>query len=181
MRCPRGHLSLSCRRILGLSHIAIAAPYDHPMVKATVDALKYEGMQDLARPLAQVAAEAFSEQVGSLPDDAYFVPVPLHPKRERQRGFNQAELIAMELGEILRKPTRLILERVVETSPQVGLSGDERRSNLSRAIRVTRPMPVGIPVIVDDVTTTGSTIQACGRVLREGGAKTVWAVTVARG
>ncbi len=110
------------------------------------------------------------------------VPVPLHPDRERERGFNQAMLLARELGRLAGVPVDgTCLRRVRATPPQVGLSREERQRNVAGAFRCTEGAAQGKRVaLVDDVCTTGATLYAAGQALLEGGAKEVWAVTVAR-
>jgi ComF family protein len=112
-------------------------------------------------------------------------PVPLHPSRERQRGYNQARLLAAPLADMLAVP--LLTDGVVRaqrTPPQVGSSGDARRRNLTaRAFRVDEPDRVrgrGI-LLVDDVFTTGATVSACASALRQAGAAKIVSVTLAAG
>jgi ComF family protein len=113
------------------------------------------------------------------------VPVPLHRSRERQRGYNQARLLAVPLAEMLGAP--LLTDgvvRTVRTPPQVGSSGEARRRNVTpQAFRVDEPDRVrgqGI-LLVDDVFTTGATVSACASALRQAGAAKIVAVTLAAG
>jgi ComF family protein len=113
------------------------------------------------------------------------VPVPLHPSRERKRGYNQARLLAAPLADMLGVP--LLTDGVVRaqrTRPQVGSSGDARRRNVTpHAFRVARPERLrghGI-LLIDDVFTTGATVSACATALRQAGATKVVAVTLAAG
>jgi competence protein ComFC len=110
------------------------------------------------------------------------VPVPLHPTRQRERGFNQAALLACELGIHLGRPVvDGVLVRSRATHPQVGLGPDERRANVDGAFECANDDLAGKRVLlVDDVYTTGSTMEAAGAALREGGAESVWAYTLAR-
>jgi len=118
-----------------------------------------------------------------VPDPDLLLPVPLHPERERERGFNQALLLARRLGRGWRLPVRAdILVRVAPTSPQTELRAEARRANVRGAFGLRRPEGVrGLHVIVvDDILTTGSTAAACAACLRAGGAATVGVLTVAR-
>jgi ComF family protein len=110
------------------------------------------------------------------------VPVPLHAKRERARGYNQAALLARELGSHLSLPvSEEILARVKATIPQVGLDIQQRQANVSAAFGCVRPDLAGRTVLlVDDVCTSGSTLEAAASALRDGGVSTVWAYTLTR-
>jgi ComF family protein len=114
---------------------------------------------------------------------ADLVPVPLHPRRRRERGFNQAELLALALarGTGLEVSPGLLVRRR-DTSSQAGLSAASRRRNVTGAFAARhRPRLVGRTlVLVDDVITTGATAAACARVLKQAGAAEVRLVTVAR-
>ena len=120
-------------------------------------------------------------------DSVALVPVPLHRAKLRQRGFNQAELIARAAMKISPARDRLllcagVLERKRETASQIGLTTHQRRENLRGAFGVAQPEVVkGREVlVVDDVYTTGATVSECARVLRRAGATKVWVATVAR-
>jgi len=111
------------------------------------------------------------------------VPVPLHWRREYHRGFNQARELAKHLG----RPIIDVLVRKRHTRPQVELAADRRRENVETAFGLRRPLFRTLRsiegarvVIVDDVSTTGATLEACARVLKEAGASEVYALTAAR-
>jgi ComF family protein len=112
------------------------------------------------------------------------VPVPLHPRKKRERGFKQAEYLAKAAGQAFGKPVwRRALRRVHDTKTQTRLDAQERRENLRGAFTVRDSGSVAEKriVLVDDVFTTGATLDACARVLRHAGAREVWVLTVARG
>jgi ComF family protein len=143
---------------------------------------KYSGKTLLRRPLAILTAErldTFAREC--LPD--LLLPVPLHKKRLQQRGFNQALL----LGELFAKRWRIGLQRnnlrrIRWTEPQVNLSGVERHENVKGAFALADPAAIARQriLLVDDVYTTGSTVQECARVLIQGGAAAVTVITIAR-
>lgn len=147
-------------------------------LRSLIRTLKYEDDRLISSDLALLLARAIEElETGAIPtlkqnpNRTVLVPVPLHPRKLARRGFNQAELIALELGRILnlRVETTLIT-RVKETSAQYNLSRLERQINLANAFSLTRqPTKGNSYVLVDDLTTTGTTIKECARVLRNGG------------
>ena len=121
-----------------------------------------------------------------LPDDILIVPVPLHPSKRRQRGFNQAELIARAAlkatqGRHFDLDTN-VLARVKPTVSQIGLTRPQRRENIRGAFKVAHLSKVSgrEVLLVDDVMTTGTTAAECARVLQRAGADKVWVATVAR-
>lgn len=143
-------------------------------LRDAVHALKYQGRLALAEPLGRALAEVVSaDPVLSRADAA--VPVPLHPRRQARRGFNQAEELARYLG----RPVVRALVRVRDTPSQTELDEDQRRRNVRAAFAVCRPVRGLRVVLVDDVVTTGSTLAECAAVLRAAGAAQVGAVTVA--
>jgi competence protein ComFC len=110
------------------------------------------------------------------------VPVPLHPARERERGFNQASLLAELLAARVSIPSRYLLERIRYTTTQTALDRTERMENLHNAFRLRKNANVrGLRVLlIDDVLTTGSTLNECARILKGAGAISVHAATAAR-
>jgi ComF family protein len=135
--------------------------------------LKYSDRVSLAKPLGDLLKKCLDREpfTGSL-----IVPVPLHRKRARIRGYNQAELIALRLG----RPVALgLLRRRKNTPSQTGLSRSERKRNLAGAFEVRREITGGV-VVVDDVYTTGSTMNEIAKTLKRAGAERVEILTVAR-
>ena len=110
------------------------------------------------------------------------VPVPLHPTRERERGFNQATLLAELLARQAAMPLSAALERIRYTITQTAYDRAERMENLHDAFRLRKNMNVRElhVLLIDDVLTTGSTLSECARVLKEAGAISVYAATAAR-
>lgn len=152
--------------------------YGGPL-RTALHALKYRGRRDAAAPLAgRLAALAPPEVVA---DASAVVPVPLHPARLAARGFNQAELLAAALASRLRLPLLpAALRRVRQETPQVTLDAAARRANVARAFVPGSARVHGRIVLVDDVFSTGATVGACARALREAGARDVAVVTLAR-
>jgi ComF family protein len=154
-----------------------AAQYVEPL-RTALGAFKFDGRQALARPLADLVVE----QCGAtLPVDVEaLVPVPLGRARERERGFNQAALLAERLARALSLPVRAWLGRTRPTRPQSELGASERRANVRHAFRARAAVTGRHVIVVDDVLTTGATAAECARVLREAGARAVGVLTVAR-
>jgi len=150
--------------------------YDGHVLDA-VHRFKYAGDTSLAVPLATETLCAIGSK-----DHCLIVPVPLHPERLRARGFNQSVLIARELSRITSIELCCNnLKRARDTGQQVGLGVEERKRNVSGAFTLEKPefFKGKKALLVDDVMTTGATINECARVLRGSGAE-VYALTVAR-
>lgn len=135
--------------------------------------LKYSDRVSLGGPLGEILKDCLDREpfTGEI-----IIPVPLHRKRERERGFNQAELIAARLG---RPVASRLLRRRKNTPSQTGLTRNERKRNLASAFEV-RGKVEGAVIVVDDVYTTGSTMNEIARTLKLAGAERVEVLTVAR-
>jgi len=168
-----------CRaRLKSLTRLRSAVAYEGP-VEAAVHRFKYEGWRKLAAPLAQLLAERLAvEGVAA----RWIVAVPLHPDRMRQRGFNQAELLAAQLR------TRMALSlphgeliRTRPTPPQVGRDRLRRFENVKDAFAWSGgPLRGESILLIDDVATTGATLDACASALRRAGSGPVTGVSIAR-
>ena len=144
---------------------------------------KYRRYRILGKNLAEFIAEALKKEVGLWWGVDVIVPVPLHRRRRWERGFNQAEVLAKELGRIRRIPVETrALKKVKNVPPQTSLEHGERRSNVRDAYRIDDEDRIcdKIVLLVDDVYTTGSTLRECAAVLKKAGVKDVRAVTVAQ-
>lgn len=135
--------------------------------------LKYSRRRALARPMAQLLAEALTD-LGENRFD-FILPVPIHWMRRAERGFNQAELLCgyMPPGRVRTD----LLKRTRATPPQVTLSAQERRTSLQTAFAAASEVKGGRVLLVDDVVTTGSTLLWCAYALRQAGAVRVEALT----
>ena len=168
-----------CRaRLTSLSRLRSAVAYEGPIERA-VHRFKYQGWRRLASPLGELVAEGLAVEGVAAP---WVVAVPLHPSRLRQRGFNQAELLAGELRRHLALASpRGALHRVRETPPQVGHDRRWRLMNVSGAFEWRGVALEGAAIlVVDDVATTGATLDACASALRAAGSGPVTGVSVAR-
>ena len=154
-----------------------AFEYGGPMAEA-INQLKYHGRTDYARPLGRLLAQAALRHIGRVD---VVVPVPLHPKRRRQRGFNQVELLAASVaGALGVSVDRRLVCRVRPTPPQVGLSMRDRQLSVVGAFAVVpkRPVPARV-LLIDDVTTTGATLGACADAIADAGAQIVRTLALA--
>jgi ComF family protein len=163
----------------GLCDGVAAFVYGGPVARALVR-FKYERRPDLARPLGDLLWHALRATRLDLSGPRVVVPVPLHAKRLAERGFNQAALLANQIACRMGAPVApRALVRVYDTARQASLDRHSRTHNVAGAFRVRAPGQIrGASVLlVDDVRTTGSTLEECARAVRAAGAKRVaWAV-----
>jgi len=168
-----------CRsRLRSLSRLRSAVAYEGP-IESAVHRFKYEGWRRLAGPLAQLLAERLVIEGLAA---RCVVAVPLHPARLRQRGFNQAELLAIELrGRLALFEPEGELVRTRPTPPQVGNDRLRRFENVKNAFEWHGSVLGGeAMLLIDDVATTGATLDACASALRAAGSGPVTGVSVAR-
>jgi ComF family protein len=156
------------------------------LVKKLISEAKYEYYYD---QLKQLAIDSW--QLANRPEFALLrkflelgpvvVPVPLHNKRMRERGFNQAELVGQQVGKLAGLKLEKLLIKVKETEQQVGKNRKERLENLKNAFKISNysNLPKNV-LLVDDVWTTGTTLSECAKVLKQAGVKKVWGLVVAR-
>jgi len=147
-------------------------------LRELVHLFKYGGVRPLSRTFGRFLAQA-------LPRETSFdviVPMPLHWFKKWQRGFNQSDLLAREIGKKWRVPVRTVVRRRKATRAQAGLTNAKRRANMSGAFKIPRGRSLaGMRVLlVDDVVTTGATASACARVLKRAGAAHVALLALAR-
>jgi ComF family protein len=177
-----GRLCGACRLHPPAFSYARAGARYGDLVREALHAFKFGGRRALAAPLGDLLAEAVQGGLPlGLPD--LLLPVPLHPRRERERGFNQSLLLARRLGRAWGRPVRDdVLSRVVATPSQTALAAAARRGNVRGAFRLRHPELIAgrHVVVVDDILTTGATLSECARTLQEGGPTTVGVLTVAR-
>jgi ComF family protein len=146
--------------------------------------LKYHRGLYVLRDMETVFARA--AHVIELARGAILVPVPLHPRKARERGYNQAELLAESLASVAGGETRveLLLRRRIDTATQTAFDRRTRMANLKNAFALARGAainPVSRYILVDDVFTTGSTLNSCAHALRRGGALKLGVVTFGHG
>ena len=145
-------------------------------LRSLIHLYKYSGVRTLAKPLGDLLARA-------LPREESFdiiTSVPLHWRRQWQRGFNQSELLAGAIARRFGQKSQSTLRRIRSTATQAGLSNTNRRKNVTAAFQCRRELSGRRILLIDDVMTTGSTAAACALALKKSGAKRVALLTVAR-
>jgi competence protein ComFC len=164
----------------GCSSVRTPGPFVAPLSEA-VRLLKYSDRRSVAATLAGLMVEAAHGDPAYARADL-ILAVPLHPARQRDRGYNQAQLLASQVGRIMGKPSPDgVLARARNTGSQTALNRQQRQDNVDGIFRVKRPDMVRDQsvILVDDVLTTGATIGSCGRSLSWAGARNVLALTAA--
>lgn len=148
-------------------------------VRVAVHDLKYRNLRAAAPELGRLMADSVRES--RIAADVV-IPVPIHRRRERQRGYNQSQHLASAVAKELELPVEdKLLRKVQDTEPQVTMPNDEeRRANLDGAFRCEGKLTGSCVLLVDDVVTTGSTISACAEALKYSGASAVFGVSLAR-
>jgi len=147
-------------------------------LRKLIHVFKYGGVRPLAGIFGRLMAQALPREAGF----DMVVPMPLHWFKQWQRGFNQAELLASEIGRKWNTPVKRIVRRQRVTAPQAGLTNAKRRANVQGAFRIAGGRRLdGLRILlVDDVVTTGATASACARVLKRAGAAHVSLLALAR-
>lgn len=175
--CPKCTQSLP-----PFSRAVAVGPY-RGILKESLSSLKFRGDRDLAKPMALLLANKIRSKI-NIEEIDLIIPVPMHPDKLVSRGFNQAELLAREVGRLIRKPVLYnVLEKKELTPAQTHLHQKDRAENLKGAFCVAesnRLKGFGV-LLVDDIFTTGSTAEECTWPLLANGAKKVFVATVATG
>lgn len=199
-----------------LTDLIIASDYNHALVKQAIHQYKYDFVKDLAEPLGQLMVNRLNAILSTNKaswDSTLLIPVPLHKKRLRWRGFNQAELLAQKISQESRIPLiNNLLIRAKYRLPQMAIkSSQERKENIKEAFQLSpqiRTVPKDSPcsrvlakqgrsertvldlisnlknktiILVDDVSTTGATLEECAQVLKRLKPKQIWGLVIARG
>ena len=193
-----------------LDILIIASYYKHPLVKQAILRYKYDFIKDLAKPLGQLMTNRL-KAILKQNTNIFLIPVPLHQKRLAWRGFNQAELLALEIGQKLNiKVANNILQRIKHGLPQTNIkSSQTRKENIkqafslepkevwhkqARTLRRRRKVPLNRPdlclsnnfknktiILIDDISTTGATLEECARALKPLQPKQIWGLVIAKG
>lgn len=155
--------------------------YDDRM-RSSIAAFKYKGRREYKYYYSQEMWRAFAEQIARWQPDV-LIPIPLHPARKRKRGYNQAELLALELKKLSGLPVDTgYLARTKSTQPQKQLDQKERRKNMKTAFKILEnDVKYKKVLLIDDIYTTGSTMDAAARILKENGVRKVYFLCISIG
>ena len=147
------------------------------IIEKAIWKIKYDGMFHIIDELVE---KAFGKIELNLPPDACITYVPMYKEKERHRGFNQAELIAKEVGEITGKEVVKLLDKVKDSKFQAGLSSRERMENVKDSFSFNGSLCPQNLLLIDDFYASGATIRECQRVLRENGVENIWGFALAK-
>lgn len=180
-----GMTHTKCQKTWGLNGYVSIWNYEG-VIREAILKLKYRFVLAIAEELAEQTVSFLRAEITALPKDFLLIPIPLHSRRERWRGFNQAEAIGkLVAGKMGWDFSSEILVRKKHKKPQVELKGDEREGNVRGVFRFNKncqPLMVNHQsfVLFDDVLTTGATLKEAGKVLKRNGAEIVWGLTIAK-
>ncbi len=171
-----------------LDGLIYGADYHHnPAIQAVVSQLKYKFNPQMAQYLSRLMEERLGQLAMLKGKPVVLIPIPLHPRRLRERGFNQSERLSQELQRQHSGNLRieLLLKRERYTQQQAKLKKEERQENLKEAFSLASPPDLarlnqGVCFLVDDVCTTGATLENAARLLKEAGIKKVYGLVAAR-
>ncbi len=182
-----GRYCQHCRKGKILKGIIAASYYEEGPIREIIHNFKYNSVTELKDILVKLLFDVYKKAALPIEIITY---APMHPLRQAKRGYNQAEILAMTLAKKIKIPCEKLLIKAKKTKRQVELTGKKRRENLKGVFKVASPWLVGLGpksiknkniLIVDDITTTGATLNECAYVLKNAGATGVWGLVVARG
>jgi ComF family protein len=180
----RGLTCRRCQKTTPLTGVISVGAYGNTLLRRGIHWLKFKGVRAVAPILAQLFTPQLTVMapLSQLQRDAVLVPIPLFWRRELSRGFNQSRDLALALSQLTRIPVWEGLVRARSTWTQTKLTPELRQENMQQAFTITSPLPIGtrFVLLIDDVTTTGSTLSNAARALRPGPYQ-LWGGTIARG
>ena len=167
-----------------LNNLLIVSYYQNPLVKQLIHRYKYDFVKDLARPLGQLMIKKLAQQNLKNP---VLIPVPLHAKRLRWRGFNQSEELALIVSQRLNLPViNNALIRTKYTMPQAKIDNKEQRKvNIKNSFQINPDFKDNLKnkniILIDDISTTGATIEQCAKTLKSLKPKAIYGLVIAKG
>lgn len=189
IRSPLGRTCIECRDQWSLDNLFIVSDYNNKLLEKTIKTLKYRFIRDTAQNffplLKKYIYQLAQKEMNLVSMDPLILPIPLHPIRLNWRGFNQAELIAEIIAEItnLKINNKLLIKKSI-SKPQAEIENkQERISNLRDKFKISsiREIENRTVILVDDICTTGATLNEVAKILKENGAKNVLGFVIARG
>lgn len=178
---PQGQYCSRCQRYYNLTGVIIAAHYENPL-KEAIHKFKYDRIKELVEPLSELLISRL--ELGFPRGNLVLIPIPLSKRRQLERGFNQAEILAERVGPEFEIPLLDdILFRTKERPAQIELKGKERRENIKGVFKVKgdiKKIKNKTVLLVDDVFTTGATLNEVAKTLKRAGVKNVWGLVIAK-
>jgi ComF family protein len=180
---PFGATHPTCKTQEGLDGLISAVPYKEPLARKLVEYCKYRFISGVTDALAEMmVTEVKNLEMQNHFEGFSLIPLPLHPSKKRWRGFNQSELIATKIAYKLNLTMRPdLLARKIKTRTQAELKDEERVKNMKNAFQATQLLKGRKLIIIDDVSTTRSTLTEACKALKSAGATEVWGLTFAQG
>ena len=192
--CPKcgkpskyGKFCAECSFKSRMTGIMVAASYDNKLLQKSIHTMKYKFVKDLAKPLSKILVKTLNSNLLDsqiLTNKIICIPVPLHTKRLKWRGFNQAQELSYWLNNQLKIPIRQdILVRSKHTQPQMQIKSHlVRRKNIKNAFQCANPKAVKDKtiILIDDVCTTSATLEECAKALYKAKPKEIWGLVLAR-
>ncbi len=192
---PNSLICQNCQKFHHLNRLFWAVPYYNPLIKELIRIFKYHYVRELAKPLSKLLIKSLGTISTISTNSTIVIPIPLHKRKLRERGFNQAELLAKEIAEYFSAPMENnVLKRTRFATPQAKIKNYKiRRENIKDIFEISPEfikkcvsenqnlLKDKIIILVDDVSTTGATLSEAAKVLKRGGAKEVWGLVIAKG
>ncbi len=175
---PSGEEHQENKAVANLDGITALFNYGENTISKLIQMFKYNSLLEIRDIFEKIIGDTKFNNSWA---DFVIIPVPLHARRERERGFNQAEVLAKIFSNKFNLSINKNLHRVIYTTQQAKLSGEERLLNLKNAFIFKDAVVPEKALLVDDVYTTGATMQECARVLKNNGVKVVWGLVMAKG
>lgn len=187
LRSPDGKICGKCKK--SLTVFISASPYSDDNIRKIIETFKYKFVKELANPLALLLLKFIHQnpeiEFFKNPLDFLILPIPLHKRKQRERGFNQAEEIGKEISPLLKIPIRTdILFRKKYTSSQTKIKDrKEKEKNVKNVFKVRNPEEIKNKkiILLDDVSTSSATMESAAKSLKEKGIKEIWGLTIAKG
>ena len=187
---PFGQTCYLCTKTNFVDQLLIVSDYKNPLVEKTVKFLKYKFIIDLEQPLFILIKRylkwlTLDKKFNVFGANPLLIPVPLHPRRLNWRGFNQSELLAKNIADTFQMEISLnVIERTINATSQADIKEkEERLKNLNGIFRIKKVIRIAGReiLLIDDICTTGATLNECAKILKANGASKVVALVIARG